>query len=546
MARIDRLPDETKQLLQTAAVIGREFSSRLLSAVWKGSAPLEVRLRELVGLEFISERVETEGSTYVFRHWLTQETAYGSLLERRRRAYHGAVGYALEELYSGRVEEVAELLAFHFGHSEETEKAVDYAIAAAVKAGRGWANSEALGYFSEALRRLASLPNTTANRLRRVDAVLKQAEVNYALGRYTEQISALEEIREIVNEADDQHRRATWHYWTGLLHSVSGGRPEVAIEHCRQAATIASASGLEDIDAFSASCLAQVYMVAGRLQEAREAGERAVSSFESQGSPWWATLTLWHLTAIANYLGEWEASLEYCRRGLQHGIVLKDIRLKAVSLTRMGAAHIVRGDVPSGLACCEEALNLVPIPRDIAWIRVVRGYGNVKAGRVREGIGNLQEGLAWFGTSRMRWTEAIGGVWLAEGHLRLGDYANARSLIEELLNTCRIAGYFHYEGRACWLMGECLAAENLEAAENYVDTAIRMFEQVGARNDLAKAMATQAALRQRAGALETAEHLLRAAHTIFQRLGTLDEPIRVEAALAGLDRGECIPLLAQR
>jgi class 3 adenylate cyclase len=72
MARIDRLPDETKQLLQTAAVIGREFPLRLLTAVWKGSVSLEAQLRELARLEFISERAAADGSTYVFRHALTQ------------------------------------------------------------------------------------------------------------------------------------------------------------------------------------------------------------------------------------------------------------------------------------------------------------------------------------------------------------------------------------------------------------------------------------------------------------------------------------------
>jgi predicted ATPase len=98
MARIDRLPEGTKQLLQTAAVIGREFSLRLLRAVWKGAGSVESQLRELSRLEFVNERVETEGTIYVFRHALTQETAYGSLLERHRRAYHGAAGHALEYL----------------------------------------------------------------------------------------------------------------------------------------------------------------------------------------------------------------------------------------------------------------------------------------------------------------------------------------------------------------------------------------------------------------------------------------------------------------
>src|SRR6266478_5548524 len=305
MARIDRLPDEMKQLLQLAAVIGREFSVRLLTAVWKGSEQIDAQLRELSRLEFIYEGVVTDGTTYVFRHALTQETAYGSLLERHRRTYHGEVGHALEQLYHLRTDEVAELLAFHFGRSDEADNAVDYAIRAAQKSQQGWANSDALAYFSDALRRLDTMPDTEANRLRRIDAVLKQAEVRYALAQYTGQIESLEEIRTIVDGTGDPRRRAIWHYWTGFLHSLSGGRPEVAIEHCREAAKIASASGLDEINAFAASCLAQVYFVAGRLQEAIEAGERALASFEARGDRWWAGRTLWFLTATANYLGNW-------------------------------------------------------------------------------------------------------------------------------------------------------------------------------------------------------------------------------------------------
>src|SRR6516165_11721574 len=200
MARIDRLPEGTKQLLQIASVIGREFSLRLLRLVWVGAGSLEILLRELSHLEFVYERVETEGTIYVFRHALTQETAYGSLLERHRRAYHGVVGGALEELYRGRTDEVAELLAFHFERSDEAEKSVDYAILAAEKSQRRWGKNEALTYFNDALRRLNSLPDSPANRLRRVDAVLKQAEVKFALGQHAEHIEALEQIRALVDQ----------------------------------------------------------------------------------------------------------------------------------------------------------------------------------------------------------------------------------------------------------------------------------------------------------------------------------------------------------
>src|SRR5205823_9888848 len=121
-----RLPEATKRILQTAAVIGREFPSRLLAALWPDSGSLDDQLRELCRLEFIYERVETEGAVYTFRHALTQETAYGSLLERQRRTHHAAVGQALEELYRGRTEEVAELLALHFSRSDEAERAIDF------------------------------------------------------------------------------------------------------------------------------------------------------------------------------------------------------------------------------------------------------------------------------------------------------------------------------------------------------------------------------------------------------------------------------------
>jgi len=544
MARIDGLSSEAKQLLQTAAVIGREFSPALLRAVSASPASIESQLSELSRLEFIDERLDTEGTHYAFRHPLTRETAYGSLLERHRRNCHGTVGRALEQLYSDRTDQVAEMLALHFGRSDEAEKAVDYAILAAEKAQRRWANSEALSYFNDALHRLEMMPDAEANRLRRIDAVLKQAEVKYALGRYAEHIQALDGIRRIVDETGDPPRSAAWHYWTGFLHSTSGGRPEVAIEHCREAAKIASAAGLDELNAFAESCLAQVYIVAGKLHDAVEAGERALSSFEAQGNLWWAARTLWHLSAAANCLGEWDAGLGYCRRGLEHGIALNDLRLKVVGWLRMGLAYIHQGDVKRGLQCCEEALVLAPLPRDAANVRVIRGYGKIKAGQIEDGIAELHGALAWFESSHMRFTYVIGAALLAEGYLRGGDRAGARPLIDHVLETSRSTGYLHYEGRACWLMAECLAAEAPACAEDYVETAMRIFEQVGARNDLARAMATRAALRQGAGDVATARGLLDQASVIFHSLGTLDEPARVETALTALDRGAPIPLLA--
>jgi tetratricopeptide (TPR) repeat protein len=364
MARTDRLPEATKQLLQTAAVIGREVPLRLLRAVCSETDSLAGQLRELSHLEFVDKRIEPEGPVYVFRHALTQEAVYGSLLERRRHSRHGAVGHALEELYAGRIDEVAELLALHFGRSDEAEKAVDYAMLAAEKSHRLWATNEALTYFNDALYRLDNLPDTEANRLRRIDAVLKQADIRYGLGQYTEYLQILQDIRGLVEQTDEPRQRAVWHCWTGLLHGVTGGRLDIAIEHCHQAARIAGAQGLQEIDAFAASCVAQVYIVCGRLRAAIESGERALAYFEGLGDHWWAARTLWFLTVAANYLGEWRVSIDYCRRGIEHGDGLGSPLSRSVQpqgWSRMGLAYIQQGNIERGLQCCDEARALAPI-----------------------------------------------------------------------------------------------------------------------------------------------------------------------------------------
>ena len=544
MARIDRLPEETKQLLQIASVIGREFSLRLLRVVWKGAGSLEIRLRELSHLEFVYERVETEGTTYVFRHALTQETAYGSLLERHRRAYHGTVGRALEELYRSRTDEVAELLAFHFGRSDEAEKSVDYAILAAEKSQRRWANSEALSYFNDALYRLDSLPDAEANRLRRIDAVLKQAEVKFALGRHAEHIQSLDQIRTLVGQSGDPRRQATWHYWRGFLHSLTGGRPDIAIDDCNEAARLATAAGLDEIKAFAESCLAQIYLFTGRLREAIDTGERALASFEALGNLWWACRTIWHLNPAAMALGEWETSFRYCRRALEHGKVLEDLRIKVVGLWRMGATCVYQGDCRQGLLYCDEALALGALPFDAAMAQAVRGYGKIKLGQIDSGIADLSESVSWFEKSRLRYTHARYGLLLAEGYLRRGDRASARPLIEGLLQTSRTLGYLHFEAMACWLMAECLLPEARVSAEPHVEKAMKILERIGARNDLARAMVTRAALRQAAGDIATAYALLDEAHRIFRVLGTLDGLAQVDAARAALDRGSSMSLLA--
>jgi class 3 adenylate cyclase len=158
-ARIDRLPPEDKRLLQAAAVIGKDVPFALLQAIAEGS---EERLRrglaDLQAAEFLYETMLFPDLEYTFKHALTHEVAYSSVLQDRRRALHARVVEAIEALYPERLTEQVERLAHHAVRGELWEKAVTYLRQAGTKAFGRSANREAIAQFEHALAALAHPP----------------------------------------------------------------------------------------------------------------------------------------------------------------------------------------------------------------------------------------------------------------------------------------------------------------------------------------------------------------------------------------------------
>jgi tetratricopeptide (TPR) repeat protein len=456
---------------------------------------------------------------------------YGSILERRRRELHAAAAVGLEELYAANREPVLELIAYHFARSAEAEKAVDYAMLAAEKAQRRWANPEALAHFEAALKRLESMPDTEPNQRRRIDAVVKQAEVKFALGRHAEHVQALEGIKTLVDTVADPPRRAAWYGWAGFLHSLTGARPELSIAYCRQASESADEGGLDDLRAFAQCSLAHVYLVAGNLRGVIESGERAVQSFMARGDVWWTCRPLFAMSPAANGLGEWQRGLEYGHTILQHGQAINDLRLKVVGWWRTGVTHVYRGDPATGLTCCEEALLLSPSAFDANMVKAVRGYGRVKSGALAAGLADLEEAVTWFDRSHLRYTRSLFALWLGEALLH-EERPRARAIFEEVLATSREVGYRHLEGVAGRLLAEALAPD--AAAIEPLAGAMSILEEIGARNDLAKALVTEARIHGAAGDREGAADRLARATAAFQALGTLDGAALVDAARADL------------
>lgn len=532
-ARIDRLPADAKRILQYAAVIGDNVPFALLKSI--ADMPEDSLRRSLAHLEdteFLYQTRLFPDIEYNFIHALTHEVAYSGLLRSNRMAYHAAAGTALEDIFAGRIDETLELLAYHFGRSAEDDKAVDYALLAAEKMQRRWANSEALVHFDAARTRLESMPDSDENRLRRIDAVLRQGEVKFALGQHAGHIDSLEQIRDVVQDSEDLRRRATWHYWMGFLHSFTGTQSETAIAYCREASAISLQGGFDEIQAKADSCLAQAYFFEGNLHDALEAGESALSTFEALRDIWWACRTMWHLSTITNAMGSWEHSLGYCHRALKYGEEVDDLRLKVAGRLRMGAVHIQKGDPETGLYWCNEAMALSPGPFDTAFIKAAMGHALIKKGEFEEGTPGLKEAVDWFEQANLPYTRAIFAQYLGEVYLREGKLSQASEIFIDILAVSREGGYKHLEGNATRLLGESLVVDDLVAASEHMDSAMAILQEIGALNDVGKTLLAQGQLHICKEDYGTARELLTKAMEIFKNLGTEDEPLKVQKALA--------------
>ena len=161
---MDRLEENLKRTIQIASVIGRDFAFRILQTITGMREELKSYLLNLQRLEFIYEKSFFPELEYVFKHALTQQVAYNSLLQKRRKEIHEKIGRSIEELWPGRLEEFYEMLAYHYSKSGNPEKAHKYLKLSGNKAAKNYSNSEAFRFYKEAIDMLTRAPETKENK----------------------------------------------------------------------------------------------------------------------------------------------------------------------------------------------------------------------------------------------------------------------------------------------------------------------------------------------------------------------------------------------
>ena len=202
-ARIDRLPADAKELLQTLAVIGREFPLSLIRAVvTKSDDELNRLLNDLQLGEFIYEQPAVGDTEYVFKHALTQEVAYNSVLMERRQQLHERTGAALETLYTNSVEEHLAELAHHYGRSANPDKAVQYLTRAGQQALNRSAFAEAQAQLQQGLEWIKKLPESPERDARELELASTLAQVLMVTRGFTapETRAAAERARDLAEK----------------------------------------------------------------------------------------------------------------------------------------------------------------------------------------------------------------------------------------------------------------------------------------------------------------------------------------------------------
>ena len=187
LSRIDRLAVEAKRALQLASVIGREFSVRLLDRISDLEGSLDDLLGDLKQLELIYEKSYFPELAYMFKHALTHDVAYATLLLERRKALHSVVASAIEELYEDRLTEHYETLAHHYYEAEVWDKALHYLIHAGAKATASYANQEALDFYDRAREVAGRVGDAAAGSV--IELSIARGFVNFGLGDVNEALS---------------------------------------------------------------------------------------------------------------------------------------------------------------------------------------------------------------------------------------------------------------------------------------------------------------------------------------------------------------------
>jgi tetratricopeptide (TPR) repeat protein len=542
-ARIDRLAPEDKHLLQAAAVIGKDVPYPLLLAIADLSEDaLRQRLARLHAAEFLYETSLFPDLEYTFKHALTHEVAYGSLLGERRRALHAQIVAAIERLYSSRLPEQVERLAHHAYRGEVWEKAAGYLRQAGTRAITHSAATDAIAHFEQAL---LALGHRTESRDAQLQALDARVDLAWALIRRGEPRQAMDYLREaetLAEALDDQPRLAdilrtmTRQHW-------AAGEHDNAIESGQRALAIATALGDPDGQSRAGYGVALAHASRGNYARAIELftdslagtqGYSPLARFELSGNvPMLASS--WLAMCLAE-LGEFARGIVPGQDAVRIAEETDDPWSIAVACWALGHVHLRLGDVRNAIVVQErgwEVLKVVDSPGQVPNVAGGLGYAYTLAGRLGEGLPLLEQAVEQSpSVPRL--------VYLAEAYERAGRLDSALDTASRALDSAERHKEHGSEAWALRLLGEIAAhaaPPKVEQAEGYYGQALSLAEELGMRPLAAHCHLGLGTLYRKVGRDEQARAELATASEMYRAMGMTFWLEKAEAVRAQVGAG---------
>ena len=547
MARIDRLDEAPKRTLQLASVIGREFTRRLLDQLTVADGPVDAALRELKATELIRETQRVPELAYAFRHALTQDVAYHSLLRDRRKDLHHRIGRAIEELHADRVADHHATLAHHFSKAEAWDRALPHLLAAGAKAVSAYALREALALYGEARAAADQLGAEVPVRAR-ISILRSRANLLYTVGDYADAQREADELLNLAREAGDRAVEAgalvqgAWA--TVWMEDFPGG-----LARAGRAITLGAAPGAEAVLSAGLLVTGMVHGVSGDHERADEELQRALGISRSARTPDlnWHGLTLHFLGNLRNWHGRHQEAVTLSTEGVKVG--REHPQLVAI-LTRclwtQGVARTGLGDYDAGLAALEECLQLCEkLDNELEMNRALNTLGMVymQCGALDAGLAFSRRGLEIARQSRHATgfeRVAFNLADQADGFLARGDLALASDVLDETVHIVEHPPASRWMtwryGTHCWTsLGELwLARGDLERAERHANQALEIAVPTHSRKYESRAWRVKGDVALRRRAFGEAEEALRRALALADEIVEPREQWLSQAAMGRL------------
>jgi tetratricopeptide (TPR) repeat protein len=508
-------------------------------------AALHGGLAHLQAAEFLSETRLFPEREFAFKHALTHEVAYGSLLLERRRVLHARIVAAMEALAGDRVAEQVEHLAHHAVRGAVWDKALLYGRQAGAKALGHSAYQEALAFFEQVLEALRHLPMTRDTHEQAIDLRLDMRSVRSTLGRQREALQDLQEAETLAEALNDPCRQgrvssALANYF------ASAGPHDQAIAYAQRALALAAASG--DISTYVSAYnnLGHAYFAQGDYRQAIDYTRQAMAVLEGERRyEFWgagrlpAVFSRTYLCYSLAEVGEFAEGIAVGETGLQLAEAVQHPRSLVMAYLGIGCLYVRKGELHPAVSVLERALGLcqeVELLWDFPNVANFLGSAYVLSGRVDEAVQLLERGVREQATQSARPMRPLRS--LSEAHLLAGHLEEASTLAKYFLEGACTHRQRGHEAYALRLLGEIAARRDplqIKLAEAHYRQALALAEELGMRPLQAHCHRGLGTLYAQTGQREQARTALSTAIALYHAMDMTFWLPETEAALAQVE-----------